>query len=240
MAKWPKWKVRSTILARLSLNLPYRFNTIFISTYLLVPFIYNIQFFLYLSIQNLPKFYESTEDQAHSSLSSLPQPTGITSYYVLLWMHNIQCASLSGLHELPGFATNIIFLATPFVHTSIPLLMPVPVWEASTFSFSVKLHQLAELVALSSVLVIHSLCIYVFQHCCSVLTWNTLHFIPYKPVYFLKQLFHFTYSSAKNYAWYRTDVQYMFVEVNCSKALFSHLVAMWSRHVTFIVPASVI
>ena len=86
----------------------------------------------------------------------------------------------------------------------------------------------------------HSLCIYLFQHCCTVLTWNILHFIPYKPVYFLKQLFHFIYSSAKNYAWYRTDVQYMFVEVNCSKALFSHLMAMWSRHVTFIFPASVI
>ena len=53
-----------------------------------------------------------------------------------------------------------------------------------------------------------------------------LYFMWKTVVVYLKQLLHFIYSSAKNYAWYRPDVQCMFEEVSFNKALFSHLVAM--------------
>lgn len=153
-------------------------------------------------------------------------------------MHNIQCVSLSGPRELPGCATNMPCPAIPLVPISTfcsCLCLP-----GKPFLLCQALSALwARYPPLCSY---HSLYIHLFQHCCLGPTWNILYFIPYKPVHFLKQLLHFIYSSAKNYAWYRPDVQCMFEEeeVNFNEALFSHLVAIWSTRVTFISPASVV
>lgn len=75
----------------------------------------------------------------------------------------------------------------------------------------------------------HSTCIHLFQHLLHYTHIKLLYLVLDKPAHFLKLVFNFIYSSAKYYAWYNTDVPYMFMEVNGSKALFSHLVAMWPR-----------
>jgi len=126
-------------------------------------------------------------------------------------MCNVQCVSLSGLHEL-GCATKAAFPTLPVVQTNVPLLMPVPVWEACHLSFSVSLHQLSKLGALSVLLVPYAY-IY-FSTYYIMLTLNFFYLIPYKPAHFLKLVFNFIYPSAKYYAWYKTDAQYMFMEVS--------------------------
>lgn len=210
-----------------SLMLPYWFKALFISKYLLVPFnfTYNIQLLLYLSIQNIPKFYESREEQPHSQgFPHYLSPLGLLptmSYYehmifnvFPLVAHINYHSVLQKLYFLPPLLLILICL------WSFLCLSGKPV----TFSFSVKLHQLSAGCPL--LCFYHSLHIHLFQHCCIVFTLNISYFIPYQPVYFLKRVFHFIYSSAKNHAWYRMDVHYTFVEVNGSKGLFSHLVAM--------------
>lgn len=102
----------------------------------------------------------------------------------------------------------------PFGSDQYFLFMPVPAWEAfpslSSSIGSLLCQALSALWARYPPLCsYHSLYIHLFQHCCLGPTWNILYFIPYKPVHFLKQLLHFIYSSAKNYAWYRPDVQYV-------------------------------
>lgn len=137
-------------------------------------------------------------------------------------MHNIQRVSLSGPHELPGCATDLPFPAIPFVPiSSFRSCLCLP---GKPFLLCQALSALW--ARYPPVCSNHSSYIHLF-HVCLGPTWNILHFIPCKPVHFLKHLSHFIYSSAKNYAWYRPDVQYMFEEVNFNEALFSHLVAMW-------------
>lgn len=133
---WPKWKVRrSTILACTSLNLPSWFFCTSLSSSIcwsLFAFTYNMHFFLYLSIQNLPKLHESRQT------SFKPFLINSTHWdYFLLWMHNVQCVSLAGPHQLPGVLQKLHFplalLFRPAYLCSCVCLSGKPV----TFSFSI-------------------------------------------------------------------------------------------------------
>lgn len=116
------------------------------------------------------------------ALPHYPSPWGL-----LLLISCYECTIYSmpsAVHVSYQGVLNMPCPAIPFVPSQYFLFMPVPAWEAFP-SLSSSSALWARYLPLCSY---HSLYIDLFQHCCLGPTWNILHFIPYKPVHFLKQL----------------------------------------------------
>lgn len=143
--------------------------------------------------------------------------TGHMSYHGMLQKLHFPLALLF----VPLYSFLCLLLVLEACHIFLPHLSQLPFWARCSLLCSY-----------------HSLCKYIyFSTYCIIFTVNFFYFIPYKSLHFLKQIFHFIYLSVKHYAWYRTDVQYVLMEVNWSKILFSHLVAVWPRQVISTLPS---
>lgn len=211
---------RPVILACISvphIGLIHVYLQISVAPFLTLPTVYNY-FFIFLFKIYL-NFMSQLKTSVTQALPHYPSPWDCCFLYPVTNAQYTVCVP-----QWSTWVTRVCYKHAmscyPFCSSQYSLLMPVPAWEAFP---SVKPHQLSELdTPLPCALII----LFIHTSISALLPlgplWNIFTFYSLC-LHTFKQLLHFTYSSAKNYAWYRPDVQCMFEEVSFNKALlFSH------------------